>query len=171
MPLVMGLEVPDAQICGHLAEVASYLTSRLRKLDHVSKVQQQSQDSSHPDDHFKSRQVSSGLKPFSYLRSNRRQSETLANDYISYARNVRRVKITLVQPPLQRSWPCFQQGLELSKYYSSHFKIVPNFTCMYNNIWFLSQISLQIMLLLILIHAPNSPVSFPIFNSQIHNPL
>ena len=62
MPLVMRLEVPDAQIRGHLAEVASHLTSRLRKLDHVSKVQQQSQDSSHPDDHFQSRYVSPGLK-------------------------------------------------------------------------------------------------------------
>ena len=51
-----------------------------------------SQDSYHPDDLFQSRYATPGFKPFSYLRSLGRQSEKLANDYISYARNVRRIK-------------------------------------------------------------------------------
>ena len=52
-----------------------------------------SQDSSHPDDHFQSKYVIPGFKPVSYLRSHWRQSETLANDSFSYARNVRRMKL------------------------------------------------------------------------------
>ena len=51
-----------------------------------------SQDACHPDDLFQSRYATPGFKPFSYLRSLGRQSEKLANDYISYARNVRRIK-------------------------------------------------------------------------------
>ena len=51
-----------------------------------------SQDSYHPHDLFQSRYATPGFKPFSYLRSLGRQSEKLANDYISYARNVRRIK-------------------------------------------------------------------------------
>ena len=51
-----------------------------------------SQDSYHPDDLFQSRYATPGFKPFSYLRSLGLQSEKLANDYISYARNVRRIK-------------------------------------------------------------------------------
>ena len=92
-PIVMELEVPDVQIHCHLEELASYLTNRLRKLYHVSKSNNSlSQDSSHPDDHFQSRYVTAGFKPFSYLRSFGRQSEKLTNDYVSYARNVRRIK-------------------------------------------------------------------------------
>ena len=51
-----------------------------------------SQDSYHPDDLFQSRYATPGFKPFSYLCSLGRQSEKLANDYISYARNVRCIK-------------------------------------------------------------------------------
>ena len=51
-----------------------------------------SQDSYHPDDLFQSRYATPEFKPFSYLRSLGRQSEKLASDYISYARNVRRIK-------------------------------------------------------------------------------
>ena len=51
-----------------------------------------SQDSNHPDDLFQSRYVTPGFKPFFYLRSLGRQSEKCANDHISYARNVRRIK-------------------------------------------------------------------------------
>ena len=42
MPLVMELEVPDAQIRSHLEKLVSYPNNRLRKLDHVSKLQEQS---------------------------------------------------------------------------------------------------------------------------------
>ena len=44
-----------------------------------------------------------GFKPFTILPSLGRQSERLANNYISYASNS---TTTVVHPPLQRSQPC-----------------------------------------------------------------
>ena len=52
-----------------------------------------SQDYTHPDDHnLPNYDMTPGFKPFTVLRSFGRKSERLANDYISYASNVRRIR-------------------------------------------------------------------------------
>ena len=52
-----------------------------------------SQDYTHPDDHnLRTYDMTPGFKPFTILRSFGRQSERLANNYISYASNVRRIR-------------------------------------------------------------------------------
>ena len=52
-----------------------------------------SQDYTHPDDHnLRTYDMTPGFKPFTILRSIGRQSERLANNYISYASNVRRIR-------------------------------------------------------------------------------
>ena len=52
-----------------------------------------SQDYTHPDDHnLPNYDMTPGFKPFTVLRSLGRKSERLANDYISYASNVRRIR-------------------------------------------------------------------------------
>ena len=45
-----------------------------------------------PDDHTQQTTDTPGFKPFTVLRSFRRQSEQLANNYISYASTVRRIR-------------------------------------------------------------------------------
>ena len=50
------------------------------------------QDYVHPDDQTQPFEMTPGFKPFTVLRSLGRQSERLANDYISYASNVRRIQ-------------------------------------------------------------------------------
>ena len=49
-------------------------------------------DYSHPDDQTTQTTEIPGFKPFTGLRSLGRQSERLANNYISYASNVRRIR-------------------------------------------------------------------------------
>ena len=52
-----------------------------------------SQDYTHPDDHnLPNYDMTPGFKPFTVLRSFGRTSKQLANDYISYASNVRRIR-------------------------------------------------------------------------------
>ena len=51
-----------------------------------------SQDYTHPDDRTLLYDMTPGFKPFTILRSLGRQSEQLANNYISYASNVRRIR-------------------------------------------------------------------------------
>ena len=52
-----------------------------------------SQDYAHPNDHnLPNYDMTPGFKPFTVLRSFGRKSERLANDYISYASNVRRIR-------------------------------------------------------------------------------
>ena len=52
-----------------------------------------SQDYTHPDDHnLPNYDMTPGFKPFTVLHSFGRKSERLANDYISYASNVRRIR-------------------------------------------------------------------------------
>ncbi|PFX13167.1 RNA-directed DNA polymerase from mobile element jockey [Stylophora pistillata] len=51
-----------------------------------------SQDYTHPDDQTTPSHVTPGFKPFTALRSLGRQSERLANDYITYASTVRRIR-------------------------------------------------------------------------------
>ena len=51
-----------------------------------------SRDYSHPDDQTTQTTETPGFKPFTVLRSLGRQSERLANNYISYASNVRRIR-------------------------------------------------------------------------------
>ena len=51
-----------------------------------------SQDYTHPDDRTLLNDMTPGFKPFTILRSLGRQSERLANNYISYASNVRRIR-------------------------------------------------------------------------------
>ena len=52
-----------------------------------------SQDYTHPDDHnLRTYDMTPGFKPFTILRSFGRPSERLANNYISYASNVRRIR-------------------------------------------------------------------------------
>ena len=46
----------------------------------------------HPDDHTTRSTVTHGFKPFTVLRSLGRQSERLANNYITYASTVRRIR-------------------------------------------------------------------------------
>ena len=50
------------------------------------------QDYPHPDDHTTRSTVTPGFKPFTVLRSLGRQSERLANNYITYASTVRRIR-------------------------------------------------------------------------------
>ena len=51
-----------------------------------------SQDYAHPDDQTTLLHVTPGFKPFTVLRSLGRQSERLANDYITYVSTVRRIR-------------------------------------------------------------------------------
>ena len=50
------------------------------------------QNYTHPDDHTTRTTDTPGFKPFTMLRSCGRQSERLANNYISYASTVRRIR-------------------------------------------------------------------------------
>ena len=50
------------------------------------------QNYTHPDDHTTQTTDTPGFKPFTLLRSLGRQSERLANNYISYAMIVRRIR-------------------------------------------------------------------------------